>query len=27
MEPERLNALSGKLEDLNQRSAELRRYL
>jgi len=27
MEAERLNALADKLKDLNQRSAELRRYL
>jgi len=27
MEAERLNALAAKLEDLNKRSAELRRYL
>jgi len=27
MEPERLNSLAGKLEDLNARSVELRRYL
>jgi hypothetical protein len=27
MEAERLNALVDKLKDLNQRSAELRRYL
>jgi hypothetical protein len=27
MEAERLNALAAKLDDLHQRSAELRRYL
>jgi len=27
MEAERLNLLTSKLEDLNKRSAELRRYL
>jgi len=27
MEAERLNAIASKLEDLNKRSAELRRYL
>jgi hypothetical protein len=27
MEAERLNALAAQLDDLNQRSAELRRYL
>jgi len=27
MEAERLNAIASKLEDLNKRSADLRRYL